>query len=116
MQRQMLKSKIFRATITDAHLDYEGSLSLGPDLREAADLLLGEKVLVVNNNNGSRLETYVLDGSNGEVCLNGAAARLGEIGDIVIIMAFAVVDNREAETMKPRIVYVDGNNNIIRRT
>jgi len=110
MQREMLKSKIFRATVTDARLDYEGSLAVGPELREAADLLVGEKILVVNCNTGSRLETYVMEGRKGEICLNGAAARLGQAGDIVIIMAFALVEDEEARSFRPRIVHVDARN------
>ena len=110
MQRIMLKSKISRATITDANLAYEGSLSLGAELREAADLLLGERVQVVNCNSGSRLETYVMDGKPGEVCLNGAAVRLGQIGDIVIIMGFGLMDEEEARSRRPRVVFVDEKN------
>ena len=114
MQRFMLKSKIFRATVTDANLLYEGSLALGPELRQAADMLPGEKVLVVNCNNGERFETYVLEGKPGEVCLNGAAARLGQRGDIVIVMTFAAMEEAEARAFRPRVVHVDAQNRVTR--
>jgi aspartate 1-decarboxylase len=110
MLRIMLKSKIHRATITAAELDYIGSLSLDPVLMKGADLVSNEKVLVANLRNGERFETYVISGKPGEVCLNGAAARLGRKGDKVIIMAFALVDDRQARRMKPRVVHVDARN------
>ena len=110
---EMLKSKIHTATITDAHLEYNGSLSLCPKIREAANLLLGEKILVVNMNNGSRFETYIMKGKEGEICLNGPAVRLGQVGDRVVIMAFAQVEEKEAQTFKPTIVKVDGANKIL---
>lgn len=110
MLRQMLKSKIHRATITDADLNYEGSLSVDTDLLEKVDMYIGEKVLVVNLNTGSRIETYTIPGKKGEICLNGAAARLGATGDKVIIMSFGLMDNEEAKNFKPAIVLVDENN------
>lgn len=115
MLREMLKSKIHRATVTEADLRYEGSLSLCPVLRDAADLLLGEKILVVNVDNGARLETYVMKGVPGQVCLNGAAARMGQVGDKIIIMAFASVPDEEARTFAPRLVHVDDANGIVNR-
>jgi aspartate 1-decarboxylase len=110
MLLELLKSKIHRATVTDASLHYEGSLSLDPKLIKAARLLEYEKVLVVNIDCGSRLETYVITGKKGEVCLNGAAARLGQVGDRVIIMSFAQMDEKEAAEFTPAIVLVDERN------
>ena len=113
MYREMLKSKIHRATVTGADLNYIGSLSLDPRLMAAADLLPGEKVLVANLRNGERFETYVMPGNAGEVCLNGAAARLGQKGDKVIIMAFAWLAERRCRRWQPRIVHVDAGNRIL---
>ena len=112
MLRTMCKSKIHRATITDANLNYEGSLAIDSILMEAADIFPGERVQVVNINNGARLETYVITGEagSGEICLNGAAARLGEIGDKVIIISYAADDDGEARRLKPVVVKVDGQN------
>ena len=107
MQIEVLKSKIHRATVTDANLNYVGSITIDEDLMDAAGLLAGEHVYVVDNNNGERLETYVIAGERGSgcVCLNGAAARKVEVGDIVIIMAFASMTPEEARTFKPQIVF-----------
>lgn len=113
MFREMLKSKIHRATVTDANLAYEGSISLDPALRQSADLLLGEKVLVVNINTGSRLETYVMEGKPGEVCLNGAAARLGAAGDKVIVMSFCLLEDAAARAWRPIVVRVDDRNALL---
>ncbi|MCQ8769505.1 aspartate 1-decarboxylase [Streptomyces telluris] len=112
MLRTMLKSKIHRATVTGADLNYIGSLTLDPVLMEQADLLPGEQVHIVDVNNGSRLETYVIEGERGSgvVCINGAAARLVAPGDIVIIIAYASVEDAEARDLKPRVVFVDGEN------
>ena len=112
--RTVLKSKIHRATITAAELDYTGSLTLDPDLMAAADILPFEKVLVVNFNNGVRFETYTIVGEKGSgtVCLNGPAARLGIPGDIVTVMSFAVVDDADVLQIKPRTVYVDQRNRV----
>ncbi len=114
MMRTVLKSKIHRATITEAELHYAGSITLDPDLLEAADLLPFEKVLVVNFNNGSRLETYIIVGEKGSgtVGLNGPAVRLGMPGDIVTIMGFATVEDAEIPQIKPRIVLVDERNRV----
>lgn len=116
MLRQMCKSKIHRATITEADLNYEGSLTLDPELMEAADLLAGEWVQVVNVNNGARFETYVIEGERGSgtACLNGAAARLGEVGDKVIIMSWGQFTQEETQGLVPRVVRVDDSNHIVR--
>lgn len=113
MLRSILHGKIYRATVTETALDYEGSIALDPALIESADFLPGEKVLVVNVNNGARFETYVMVGKPGQVSLNGAAARLGMVGDKVIIMSFCLLDEEEARRYKPRIVHVDEQNDIV---
>jgi len=114
MQRTILKSKIHRAKITEANLYYEGSLTIDEDLMEAADILSYEKVAVVNINNGSRFETYVIPGERGSrvICLNGAAARLGAVGDEVIILSYVNIDSKELAGFKPKLILVDENNNI----
>ncbi|SHG44259.1 L-aspartate 1-decarboxylase [Thermosyntropha lipolytica DSM 11003] len=114
MYRYMLKSKIHRAVVTDADLNYVGSITIDPVLMEAADILPNEKVAVVNNNNGARFETYVIEGERGSgtICLNGAAARLVQKGDIIIILTYAVVDDRECRDYKPKLVYVNEKNQI----
>ena len=117
MQRFMLKSKIHRATLTGTDLDYEGSIAIDRTLIEAADLLPGEQVHVLNLNNGSRLVTYVIEApaGSGTMLLNGPAARLGLRGDIVVIISYAGVDDREAAGLKPRVVLVDECNRIVDR-
>ncbi len=114
MFRTMCKSKIHRATITGAELDYPGSLTVDRDLMEAADILPYEKVQVVNVNNGSRLETYVKEGERGrgDIRLNGAAARLGQTGDLVIIISYAAMDDKEIHDHHPIVVQVDRQNRI----
>ena len=114
MYRCMLKSKIHRAVLTDANLNYVGSITIDRDLLEAADILPFEKVQVVNNNNGARFETYAIEGEAGSgcVCLNGAAARLGQPGDILIILSYIQLDDQEARQHKPQVVFVDENNKI----
>ncbi|MGB7211456.1 MAG: aspartate 1-decarboxylase [Gemmatimonadales bacterium] len=116
MQRHLLRSKIHRATITAADLQYEGSLSVDQDLLDAADLAEFEDVQVVNVNNGQRFNTYVIPGKRGSgaIQLNGAAARLGMPGDLVIIMAYGVFDEAEVEQFEPRIVFVDDKNRVVR--
>lgn len=111
----MTKSKIHRATLTDANLNYVGSLTLCKTLMEAANLREFEQVHIVNNNNGARLVTYIIEGKpdSGEVCLNGAAARLGEVGDILIILSYAQMTPEEASVFEPKLVFVDGSNKII---
>jgi aspartate 1-decarboxylase len=113
-QRIMLKSKIHRATVTDADLHYVGSITIDKELMEAADLVPYEKVMVVDIDNGSRLETYVISGGpgSGTIAMNGAAARLIHKGDTIIIFAFNVVDEEDVQDFKPRIVYVDGLNRV----
>jgi len=113
--RTMLKSKIHRARVTRCNVDYEGSITIDKDLTEAADLLTYEKVDVLNINNGARFHTYVIEGErgSGEICLNGAAARLVAKGDIVIILSYHVIADDEAATTTPRLVYVDSENRIV---
>ncbi len=112
----MLKGKVHRATITGADLNYAGSLTLDPLLMEAADMLENERVQVLNINTGDRFETYIIPGERGKgtVCLNGAAARLGQPGDLIIAITYAQMDVKEARTHTPKVVHVDGNNHIIR--
>lgn len=112
MFRHMMKSKIHRATVTEANLDYVGSITIDENLMEAADLLENEKVQIVDNNNGSRLETYVIPGPRGSgvICLNGAAARLVHPGDTVIIISYAMLSTEELATHKPTVVFVDEDN------
>lgn len=114
MMRFMCKSKIHRATVTGADLNYMGSITVDSKLMEAADFMPYEKVQVVNNNNGSRLETYVIPGprGNGDICLNGAAARLVQPGDQVIIISYCGIDREELKTFKPTVVFVDSANRI----
>jgi aspartate 1-decarboxylase len=112
---EMLKSKIHRATVTGAELDYTGSVSIDPELCAAVGLREFEKVDVLDIDNGARLTTYVILGGPGEVCLNGAAARLVAKGDRVIIVAYAQLDESEAEAFRPKIVLVDEDNRIIDR-
>lgn len=110
MRRTLLKSKIHRATVTDADLNYEGSISIDPVLIEQADLLPFEKVEIYNCDNGNRFSTYVITGGPGEICLNGAAARLVHRGDLVIIASYAEYDEVEALRHDPRLVFVDERN------
>ena len=115
MLRVMCKSKIHRATLTDANLHYEGSITIDSDLLEAADIMPYEKVQLVNINNGNRLETYAIEGKRGrgEICLNGAAARLGAAGDLVIIISYATVDDLEAREWEPKLIRVNEHNQIL---
>lgn len=114
MTREMFRAKIHRATVTMSELYYEGSITIDTELLKAADILPYEKVQVVNINNGSRLETYTLEGpaGSGMVCLNGPAARLGAVGDEIIIIAYSQMTDEEAKKLKPKIVLVDKNNKI----
>lgn len=109
MQVEILKSKIHRVTVTQARLDYIGSITIDEDLMDAADILPGEHVYIVNNNNGERLETYAIPGERGSgvICLNGAAARKVQPGDIVIIMAYARMPYEEARGFKPSVIFPD---------
>ncbi|MCB0722352.1 MAG: aspartate 1-decarboxylase [Ignavibacteriae bacterium] len=117
MNRFMCKSKVHRATITQAELHYEGSLTLDSALMEEANLLPYEKIQVVNINNGNRFETYVIEGerNSGVICLNGAAARLGMVGDRVILIAYGVFSDEELESYKPKVVFVDEHNRIVKK-
>ena len=112
----MMHGKIHRATVTESNLNYVGSITIDANLLDAAGILPGEKVQIVNNNNGARLETYTIKGKrgSGEICLNGAAARCALQGDIVIIIAYAQMDEAEAKALEPKVVLVDGNNKIVK--
>ena len=114
MYKQMCKSKIHRLTVTETNVDYEGSITLDPDLIEAAELLPYEKVQIANVTNGSRLETYIISGErgSGEVCLNGAAANLCSLNDVVLVISYASYDAKELETYSPVIVHVNSANKI----
>jgi aspartate 1-decarboxylase len=116
MLRVFLKSKVHRATVTATEVDYVGSLTLDAALMQAADLLPNEQVQVLNLNNGSRLTTYVIEGrrGGGEVCLNGAAALLAAPGDLVIILAYGLVDDSRARAFRPKVVFVDSKNRPLR--
>jgi aspartate 1-decarboxylase len=116
MMRIMMKSKIHRATVTQADLDYVGSVTLDAALMEAADLLEGEQVAIVDITNGARIETYVIPGERGSgvIGINGAAAHLVHPGDLVIIMSYAMVTDAEARALEPRVVHVDENNRIVK--
>ncbi len=112
---EMLKGKIHRATVTEANLNYAGSITIDAALMEAARILPNQKVQVVNNNNGARFETYAIPGEkdSGVICLNGAAARLAQPGDIVIIIAYALMSEEEAKNYSPKIVFVDDKNRFL---
>jgi aspartate 1-decarboxylase len=110
--RILLKSKIHRAKITQTNLYYEGSITIDAALMEKADIVEGEKVEVLNLNNGARTETYALAGNTGDICLNGPAARLGCVGDEVIIVCYAVEPEEKVKSIKPKVVHVDANNRI----
>ena len=115
MMRVMLKSKIHRATVTQADLDYVGSVGIDRDLMDAADLLEGEQVTIADITNGARLETYVIPAprGSGTITINGAAAHLAHQGDLVIIMSYSVLDDADARTVKPKVVHVDSANRIV---
>lgn len=117
MKKLMLSGKIHTATITRCVIDYEGSLEIDPELLAEANILPYEKILVANRDNGSRLETYAIPGVPGsrDFCLNGPAARLGKVGDIVTIMAFSLCDEEEARSAKPQIIVLGKDNEIIMR-
>lgn len=115
MYIHILKSKIHRVRVTQAELNYVGSVTIDEDLIDAANLIEGEKVQIVNNNNGERFETYVIRGERGSgmICLNGAAARRVQVGDILIIMAYAMIEADKAKAFKPAVVFPDDNNKIV---
>lgn len=115
MLLEMMTSKIHRATISDANLNYIGSITIDKKLLDASGILPNQKVQIVNCNNGARLETYVIEGKegNGDICLNGAAARLASVGDVVIIIAYGYMEKEEAEKYKPKVILVNEWNDII---
>ena len=109
MMIQVLKSKIHCVSVTEANLNYMGSITVDEDLLDAANMIAGEKVQIVDNNNGERFETYIIKGERGSgcICLNGAAARKVQVGDTVIIMSYALMDLEEAKTFKPAVIFPD---------
>ena len=113
---EVLKSKLHCVQVTEANLNYMGSSTIDEDLMDAANMIAGEKVQIVDNNNGERFETYIIKGERGSgcVCLNGAAARKVQVGDTVIIIAYCTMDFEEAKTFKPTVVFPDENNKVIR--
>jgi aspartate 1-decarboxylase len=115
--RTMLKGKIHRATVTEANIDYEGSITIDKDLMEKADILPYEQVHVLDINNGARLVTYAIEGERGSgvICMNGAAAKLVSKGDLVIIISYCTVSEFEARSLVPKLVYVDKNNRIVEK-
>ncbi|WP_445492235.1 aspartate 1-decarboxylase [Niallia sp. 03133] len=115
MFRTMMNGKIHRATVTEANLNYVGSITIDEDILDAVGMAPNEKVQIVNNNNGARLETYIIPGKRGSgtVCLNGAAARLVQEGDIVIIISYALVANNDISDHKPKVAIMDENNKIM---
>ena len=116
MQIHVVKSKIHRVKVTGADLNYIGSITIDEDLMDAANIIQGEKVQIVNNNNGERLETYAIPGprNSGEITLNGAAARRVAPGDVLILITYAIMDLEEARTFKPALVFPDENTNLLR--
>jgi len=116
MQIEVLKSKIHRVRVTEADLNYIGSITIDEDLMEASDIIEGQKVQIVNINNGERLETYVIKGdrASGKICLNGPAARKVAVGDIVIIIAYGIMDVADAKTFQPTIVFPDESTNLLK--
>lgn len=115
-QIEVVKSKIHRATVTEADLNYIGSITIDEDLLDAANMIEGEKVQIVNNNNGARLETYIIKGERGSgcICLNGAAARMVQVGDVVIIMSYALMDFEDAKQFTPWVVFPDTQNKLLK--
>lgn len=113
-----MKSKIHQATVTEANLQYEGSITIDEELLQAADILRGEKVQVVNLNNGSRIETYCLPGEAGSgiVCMNGGAARWAQVGDTILIISYGLAENQEARSIRPKVVFVDRRNRLRGKT
>jgi aspartate 1-decarboxylase len=113
MMIEVLKSKLHCVTVTEANLNYMGSITIDEDLMDAANMIAGEKVQIVDNNNGERFETYIIKGErgSGRICLNGAAARKVQVGDIVIIMSYALMDFEEAKSFKPTVVFPDTSSN-----
>lgn len=116
MKIEVLKSKLHRVTVTEADLNYIGSVTIDPVLMEAANMIEGEKVQIVNVNNGERLETYIITGekNSGSICLNGPAARKVAVGDVVIIISYAILDFEEAKSFRPTIVFPETETNLLR--
>jgi aspartate 1-decarboxylase len=116
MFRTMMKSKIHRATVTEANLNYVGSITIDEDIIELVDMYVNEKVQIVNNNNGARLETYIIAGPRGSgvFCLNGAAARLVHPGDSIIVISYALMSDEEAKNYQPKVAIMDANNKVMR--
>jgi aspartate 1-decarboxylase len=112
---EILKSKLHRVRVTQAELHYVGSITIDEDLLEAADMIAGQRVQIVNINNGERFETYIIKGArgSGQICLNGPAARKVQLGDVLIVIAYAMMDWEEAKTFQPRIVFPDENNRLV---
>lgn len=117
MKIEVLKSKLHRVTVTEADLNYIGSVTIDPILMEAANMIEGEKVQIVNVNNGERLETYIITGekNSGSICLNGPAARKVAVGDVVIIISYAILNFEEAKSFRPTIVFPDTATNLLRQ-
>ncbi len=115
MYIEILKSKIHRVKVTQAELNYVGSITIDEDLMDAADLIEGEKVQIVNNNNGERLETYVITGARGSgtICLNGAAARKVQVGDVLIIISYCLVEKEKAKAYRPKLIFPNEHNLLI---
>lgn len=113
MMIEVVKSKIHRVSVTESNLNYVGSITIDADLLDAANLIPNEKVSIVNNNNGERFETYIIKGKrgSGEICLNGAAARKVQVGDVVIIMSYALMDFEEAKSFQPAVIFPDTKTN-----
>lgn len=116
MMVEVMKSKLHCARVTEANLNYMGSITIDEDLMDAVNLIAGEKVYIADNNNGERFETYVIKGERGSgcVCLNGAAARKVQVGDVVIIMSYALMDFEEAKVFKPKVAFPDAENKLSR--
>ncbi len=114
MQIEVLKSKIHCAKVTEANLNYMGSITIDEDLMDAANIIEGERVHIANNNNGERLDTYVIKGERGSgcICLNGASARKVQIGDVIIIMSYAIMDFEEAKRWKPTVIFPNADNRL----
>ena len=115
MYIEVLKSKIHQATVTEANLNYVGSITVDMDLLDAADMIAGEKVQIVNNNNGERFETYIIEGERGSgvICLNGAAARKVQVGDELIIISYCLVEKEKARELKPILVFPNKQNKLV---
>ena len=116
MFRTMMKAKIHRARVTEANLNYVGSVTIDQDILEQVDILPNEKVQIVNNNNGERFETYVIPGERGSgiICLNGAAARMAQVGDVIIIISYALMSIEEGKKYEPLLIFPDSNNQLIK--